>query len=378
MAGIYIHVPFCRRACHYCDFHFTTNLSNTAPLVRSILKEIDIQKDYLHNETVSTIYFGGGTPSLLPVADIGHILAAIRKHHVLDKDTEITLEANPEDLSVEKLTELKSVGINRLSLGTQSFIDTELKWMNRMHTAEQAIKAISHAQSIGFDNISIDLIFGLPDQTTQDWQFNLNAALGLNVQHISSYGLTIENRTVLGNRVAKGLEKQPDDALATECFQMNMEVLGANGFEHYEISNFARPGYISQHNSSYWRGIPYLGIGPSAHSFNGNSRQWNVKSNSRYTSNISKGVSFFETETLTPTDRLNEQIMIGLRTKWGIRKEQMEAIRQTSWDELMQNIVSEDPSSFSIEHDRIRLTDSGKLMADRLSAALFFDEGDYL
>ena len=373
MAGIYIHVPFCRRACHYCDFHFTTNLKNATPLVDSILKEVEIQKGYLNAEPISTIYFGGGTPSLLPTSDIEQILNKIGTFHSVDGDAEITLEANPEDLSVEKLTELKSIGVNRLSLGTQSFIDSELKWMNRMHTANQATTAIQNAQNLGFNNISIDLIFGLPDQTKEDWQFNLDAALKLNVQHISSYGLTIEKKTVLGNRVSKGLEKQPDDALATEFFNMNMNVLSSNGFEHYEISNFAKEGFISRHNSSYWRGIPYLGLGPSAHSFNGNSRQWNVRSNAAYVSKISEGTSFFEIEELTESDRLNEQIMIGLRTKWGIEKAKIESIKRGSWSELKSNLNPNESHFFSIDATSIKLSNSGKLVADRLASELFFE-----
>ena len=204
MAGSYSHIPFCRRACHYCDFHFTTNRKNTQPLVASIIKEIGLQKDYLCGEPVSTIYFGGGTPSLLPTSDIEKILNTAKEFHSVEYDAELTLEANPEDLSVEKLAGLKAIGINRLSLGTQSFIDAELTWMNRMHTARQAKEAIENAQKLGFGNISIDLIFGLPDQTRKDWQFNLEAALKLDVQHISSYGLTIEGKTVLGSRIAKG------------------------------------------------------------------------------------------------------------------------------------------------------------------------------
>lgn len=373
MAGIYIHIPFCRRACHYCDFHFTTNLKNTEPLVASIQKEIEIQKDYLSGDSISTIYFGGGTPSLLPTSDIQSVLDKIQAYHTIDNDTEITLEANPEDLSAEKLAALKSIGINRLSLGTQSFIDTELKWMNRMHTAKQATESIKTAQSLGFNNISIDLIFGLPTQRIADWEFNLNAALNLNVQHISSYGLTIENKTVLGNRVAKGLEKVPDDTLSSTFFKMNMNVLAANGFEHYEISNFAKQGFISKHNSSYWRGIPYLGLGPSAHSFNGKTRQWNVRSNAAYVSKISEGENFFELEKLTQTDRLNEQIMIGLRTKWGIEKDKVEAIATGSWNKILQDASNMEEDLFCINEKSISLSQSGKLVADSLASELFFE-----
>ena len=327
----------------------------------------------MKGEFISTIYFGGGTPSLLPTSDIKSILDKIHEYHSVKSDAEITLEANPEDLSIAKLKELKAIGVNRLSLGTQSFINSELKWMNRMHSAEQATEAIKNAQNLGFNNISIDLIFGLPDQTMKDWEFNLNTALKLNVQHISSYGLTIEEKTVLGNLVSKGLEKQPDDALSSEFFKMNMNVLPANGFEHYEISNFAKEGFISKHNSSYWRGIPYLGLGPSAHSFNGKTRQWNVRSNAAYISRVSDRKSFFELEELTETDQLNEQIMIGLRTKWGIEKAKMEAIKSGAWEQLQLGLSNVETSHFNCSEDSLLLSEKGKLVADRLASELFFD-----
>ena len=373
MAGIYIHIPFCRRACHYCDFHFTTNLKNTEPLVQSILKEIELQADYLNGEPLQTIYFGGGTPSLLPTSDIEKIIDAISQKHSVESGAEITLEANPEDLSKTKLSELKSIAINRLSLGTQSFIDSELKWMNRMHTSNQAIESIRNAQAFGFNNISIDLIFGLPNQTRNDWTYNLEAALKLDVQHISSYGLTVENKTVLANRILKGTEQKPDDALATEFFKMNMEFLPANGFEHYEISNFAKEGCISRHNSSYWRGIPYLGLGPSAHSFNGTSRQWNVRSNAAYTSAIASHKPFFETEDLLAKDQLNEHIMIGLRTKWGIQKSYLDSIQKGAWNVVKEASAQLDPSCFTLSDSAIYLSQKGKLVADKLAADLFFD-----
>ncbi|MCF8275623.1 MAG: radical SAM family heme chaperone HemW [Flavobacteriales bacterium] len=373
MAGIYIHIPFCRRACHYCDFHFTTNLSNADQLVAAIVKEIEIQKNYLYGETISTIYFGGGTPSLLPTKQIERIIQTIGTFHSVENDLELTLEANPEDLSLEKLKDLKSIGINRLSLGTQSFIDAELKWMNRMHTAEQAIECIKVAQQIGFDNISIDLIFGLPSQSVKDWNFNLATALSLNVQHISSYGLTIEAKTVLGNRVKKGTQEAPDDEVAAEFFRMNMEFFPSNGFEHYEISNFAKEGFISRHNSSYWRGVPYLGLGPSAHSFNGTSRQWNVRSNAAYLNSISTEKTFFKTEELSEIDRLNEQIMIGLRTKWGVEKAKMEQIRSDSWKILVSEVARQEPENYIVDESTIRLSEIGKLFSDKLTSDLFFD-----
>ena len=371
MAGVYIHIPFCRRACHYCDFHFTTNLKNTAAITNSILTEIELRSNYLNEEKVETVYFGGGTPSILPTHEIARILNGLRKTHSVDSTSEITLEANPEDLSPEKLKELRSIGINRLSLGTQSFIDSELRWMNRMHTSEQAKKAIKNAQEIGFDNISIDLIFGLPDQTIADWEFNLQAANSLNVQHVSSYGLTIEKKTVLNHRINSGEQKAPDEMLASRFLQMNMEFFPANGFEHYEVSNFAKPGFISKHNSSYWHGTTYLGLGPSAHSFNGYSRQWNVRSNAAYMNKMEAKESFFELETLSISDRINEHILTGLRTKWGVQKVALEQIENGTWNEVLKSANELDSKNLNITEDRITLTPSGIMLADKLTAELF-------
>lgn len=373
MAGVYVHIPFCRRACHYCDFHFTTHLKGSDSVVEAILLETELRKDYLEQEAVSTIYFGGGTPSLLPARDIEQILTTIAKHHSLESDIEITLEANPEDLNVEKLKELQSLGINRLSLGTQSFIDAELKWMNRMHSAEQAVTAIESAQKLGFNNISIDLIFGLPGQSKADWELNLSSAIKLNVQHISSYSLTVEKKTVLSDRIKKGLQTPPDDDVAMQFFRMNMEWLPANGFEHYEISNFAKEGFISRHNSSYWQGVKYLGLGPSAHSYNLNTRQWNVRSNRAYESSVKARTSFFETEELAEIDRLNELLLTGLRTKWGVKKHAMQEIKAGAWNLMLGRAEQLGSQYFLVDDSTIRLADQGKLLADRLTSELFFD-----
>lgn len=371
MAGIYVHIPFCRRACHYCDFHFTTNLKRTSDLVDAIVAEMGLRSDYLQGESIKTIYFGGGTPSLLPTQEIERILNEIHKTQSVDSHIELTLEANPEDLSAAKLKELKSIGINRLSLGTQSFIDEELTWMNRMHKAEDAIKCISEAQNLGFNNISIDLIFGLPDQTEADWNYNLKTAIDLNIQHISSYGLTVEEKTVLNHRIQKGEQKPPDEMSSAKFFEMNMKFFPANGFEHYEISNFAKPGFISKHNSSYWKGEKYLGLGPSAHSFNGFTRQWNVKSNAAYIQKLNIGVVFFELENLSVADKINEQIMIGLRTKWGIQKSQLNRLDAEVWNTVVREAQLLDPKDVDITTDKIKLTDTGKLRADLIASELF-------
>lgn len=372
MAGIYIHIPFCRRACHYCDFHFSTNLARSSELVDAIVSEVGKRKDHVAAEPIRTIYFGGGTPSLLPTGSLNSILSEIDQHHTIEKDAEMTLEANPEDLSRQKLEELRSIGINRLSLGTQSFIDAELKWMNRMHTAKQAEECIGIAQQIGFDNISIDLIFGLPEQTETDWQYNLDKAISLGVQHISSYALTVEDGTILSRRIQKGAEKMPNENKAAHFFEMNMDLLPKHGFEQYEISNFAQEGFISEHNSSYWKTSNYIGLGPSAHSFNGTSRQWNVRSNAGYISKLNKDETYFEKEELSVKDRLNEHLLTGIRTKWGVEKRAMEDIEKGSWNLMISRITKADEPCFQQTDSRLTLTRKGKLMADRLSSDLFF------
>lgn len=371
MAGIYIHIPFCRRACHYCDFHFTTNLKRATQLVDAIVAETKLHSDYLKNEPIKTIYFGGGTPSLLETSEIARILDAVHTTQNVENDIELTLEANPEDLSRVKLNELKSIGVNRLSLGTQSFIDAELKWMNRMHTSAQAEKCIQEAQLAGFDNISIDLIFGLPNQSESDWKFNLTKAIQLDVQHISSYSLTVEPKTVLHHRIQKGEQTEPDETTSANHFEMNMAFFPAHGFEQYEISNFATAGFISRHNSSYWQGQSYLGLGPSAHSYNGVSRQWNVRSNSAYMQKLGKGETHFEQEFLSEKNKINEHIMTGLRTKWGIQKAVLDSISESAWNTVMAVGQKINQRDLNITDKTITLTKSGKLKADLLASELF-------
>ena len=371
MAGIYIHIPFCRRACHYCDFHFSTNIRQMEALVKALMGEVELRSHYLGSEPIQTIYFGGGTPSLLPSTSIGELLNSIQDHFNVSASAEITLEANPEDLSPQKLRELKALGINRLSLGTQSFIAEELVWMNRMHTPTQAIDSIREAQSVGFDNISIDLIFGLPEQTLQQWELNLNTALGLDIQHISSYGLTVEGKTKLHHSIRKGTQKPPEESIAEACFRMNMEVFPANGFEHYEISNFAKDGFISKHNSAYWQNANYLGLGPSAHSFNGTQRHWNVRSNAGYTRGIASSNAAVESEELTLHNRINEHIMTGLRCKWGINREYLQGIDAQAWERIAVAIPKLGSHYFEMDNDRVTLSNEGKLLADKLASELF-------
>lgn len=371
---IYIHVPFCRRACHYCDFHFSTGLRLMPEMTDALIAELRLRADYLPDREVHTIYLGGGTPSLIPTESLRSILDTVHALFSVNGDAEVTLEANPEDLDTQKLKELRSLGINRLSLGTQSFIDHELRWMNRMHTSEQAISVIGRAQDTGFDNISIDLIFGLPGQTAEEWQHNLEVAVGTGCQHISSYGLTVEERTRLHSTITKGTQPPPDDDMAARFFRMNMEFLPQQGFEHYEISNFARPGRISRHNSAYWHGRHYLGIGPSAHSYNGISRQWNIRSNAGYIQRVSAGIPFFEMETLSVNDRVNEHILTGLRCKWGVQKQVLESIDPAAWNRILAKLPELGLSNFETELGKVTLSNSGKLIADRLTAELF--QGD--
>ncbi|HWY11045.1 MAG TPA: radical SAM family heme chaperone HemW [Bacteroidia bacterium] len=372
MQGIYLHIPFCRKACTYCDFHFSTLLKTKTDLVDALCKEIELQKDFLKEKKINSIYFGGGTPSVLDKNELEKIFAALHKNFTWDKDAEITFECNPDDLTKEKLLELKEFGVNRLSIGLQSFDDAELKWMNRLHTAQQSIDVVKLAQDLDFKNISIDLIYGSKFQTIDSWKKTLEKALSLGVQHISSYNLTIESKTALGNAVKEGKEKIVDEEKSAEQFIVLMDVLHNNGFEHYEISNFALKGFEAVHNTNYWKGAQYLGIGPSAHSFNGVSRQWNISNNPIYIDALKHNTGFFETETLSKLNRYNEYILTRLRTKWGcdlnyIKSEFgnsfAEHFEETSAQFLLKDLQQSD-SNYS-------LTKMGKLMADKIAMELF-------
>ncbi|HEX8279323.1 MAG TPA: radical SAM family heme chaperone HemW, partial [Segetibacter sp.] len=275
MAGIYIHIPFCRKACHYCNFHFSTSQELQKDFVEALIKEIELQKNYL-KESISTIYFGGGTPSLLPGADIQRIIGKLSNTFEIEQEVEITLEANPDDINTPKLKEWKSFGINRLSIGVQSFFEDDLRWMNRAHDAEQAIHCIYLAQQEGFNNLTIDLIYGTPTLSDDHWIKNIKKAIEANIPHLSCYALTVESKTALERLIAQNKLEDVDPDKQARHFEILTGIMEEEGYEHYEISNFARPGFRSKHNSSYWKGTPYLGLGPSAHSFNGNSRQWNI------------------------------------------------------------------------------------------------------
>jgi oxygen-independent coproporphyrinogen III oxidase len=371
MSGIYLHIPFCRQACNYCDFYFSTDLRNKQPLVETILKEIEIRNTYLNDKHISSIYFGGGTPSLLTHQELSMIFDALQRYFSWDSNIEITLEVNPDDINADVLRSWLTLGINRLSIGLQSFNDDELKWMNRSHQAQQSISAVKMAQEVGFLNISIDLIYGSKFQDLLSWRETLQQALVLDIQHISAYNLTIENKTILGLKHQKGSEPAVDDSLSAEQFLMLIEVLENAGFVQYEISNFAKPDYFAVHNSNYWRQSKYLGLGPSAHSFNGSSRQWNVKNNSLYMRALNDGSDFFEKEVLSLKDQYNEYVLTRLRTLWGCDLKEMHHLfgeATCAHFSKMLNKIDE----YLIEKDGvILLTKAGKLKADGIASSLF-------
>ena len=368
MAGIYIHIPFCKKRCTYCDFYTEVAPKLIPTLVDNIIKELEIRKDYLQNEPIHTIYFGGGTPSILKIDQFSKIFDVIYSTYPVDKDAEVTFEANPDDLTVEFFNSIHSLPFNRISIGIQSFNDEDLKRVNRRHSAKQAIEAVKNSQNAGFNNISIDLIYGLPLQTLADWEQQLNTALGLNVQHISAYGLTYEEGTALWKQREKGKVKPVDDDIMNEMYLLLVKKTKEKGFEAYEISNFATQGFRSRHNSSYWKQSAYLGIGPSAHSYDLNSRQWNMASITKYIEAIEHNTLLFEREELTLFDRYNDYVMVSLRTLEGI---DLAFLEQTFGPELRkycyENIKSFiDSNNVIFANDRLRLTDEGIMISNQI------------
>lgn len=373
MAGIYLHIPFCKQACHYCDFHFSTSSKNKDAFIIALKKEILLQKHYLDNEAISTIYFGGGTPSLLTYDDLMGIFEALHKHYSIDENAEITLEANPDDLTVRKINELKKTSINRLSIGIQSFYDQDLKWMNRAHNSTQAKESIKIAQGEGFENISIDLIYGVPTLSNDRWTQNTELALNANIQHISAYCLTVEPRTALADFIKKGKSKNIDETQGSEHFKILLDELTAGDFIQYEISNFCKEGFISKHNSSYWSKKKYLGLGPSAHSYNGNSRQWNIRNNIQYIESLDKNQLQFEKEILTEKNNYNEYVMTSLRTMWGSDLNFIKNNFPESYSLHIQKEVRQYIDSGAVQNNdgKLMLTVAGKLLADRIASDLF-------
>ena len=378
MAGIYLHIPFCRQACHYCNFHFSTSLKGKNDFIPALLKEMGKRKDYIGQERVATVYLGGGTPSLLEPVELRAILDKAAETFILDPAAEITMEANPDDMTqAATIRAWRAAGINRLSIGIQSFFNEDLQWMNRAHNAEQAAECIRMAQGEGFDNISIDLIYGGPTLPDHHWQENVQQAVALQIPHLSCYALTVEPRTALDTLIRdhRRQDVSPDDQ--ARQFLLLMDWMDQAGYEHYEISNFALPGHRSRHNSSYWRGETYLGLGPSAHSYDGVSRQWNVANNAKYIAAADSTTA--EREVLTPVQQLNEYIMISLRTmegmdlghinsRWGAEAAQNLA-------ERAQRYVREGKMTVL---ETLVLTTEGKLLADGIAADLFFDPAEEL
>jgi len=369
MAGIYIHIPFCRQACHYCNFHFSTSLRYKNELIEALLKEIELQRDYLNGEPVDSIYFGGGTPSLLDISDLRFLIEKIKETFPVSIDAEITLEANPDDIDVEKLIGWKKTGINRLSIGVQSFFEEDLLWMNRAHNSQQAIDnlqlAIEH-----FNNITVDLIYGHPLLSDEKWKQNIEKVNSLNIPHLSCYALTVESKTPLYKMINEKKKEDVSPEKQSEQFLQLMHLLTETGYEHYEISNFAKPGFRSRHNSSYWKGKKYLGLGPSAHSFNGVSRQWNISNNNIYINSLGKNEIPFEKETLTSTQQLNEYIMTSLRTMEGTDLNKIPEAKSFELRAASRKYI--DTGKMIEENNFLKLTNEGKLFADGIAADLFF------
>ncbi|CAM3562311.1 radical SAM family heme chaperone HemW [Flavobacterium chungbukense] len=383
MSGIYIHIPFCKQACHYCDFHFSTSMKKKDEMVLALAKEIGMRKNELlsqsfgtarsDNEVIETIYFGGGTPSVLSNDEINFLISEVYKNYKVVENPEITLEANPDDLSTERILELSKSPINRLSIGIQSFYEEDLRMMNRAHNSAEAIKCLQEATKY-FDNISLDLIYGIPGMSDEMWKQNIQTALDFGIPHISSYALTVEPKTALSKLIQTGKIAEPQDEVASNHFIILVETLQKNGFIHYELSNFGKENYFSKNNSAYWLGKKYIGIGPSAHSYDGEKRGWNIANNSLYLKAIQNDELPIETETLTVSDRYNEYIMTGLRTIWGVSLERIE--KEFGLEYL--NYLKKQSQKFlnddllSIEKNILKPTPKGKFLTDGIASDLFY------
>lgn len=373
MAGIYLHIPFCRKACHYCNFHFSTSFQTREEVIQAMQKEISLQKEYLGKQTIESIYFGGGTPSALPPADLTTLLETIRTNFEVDSKAEVTLEANPDDITPENLEAWKTSGINRLSIGIQAFQVKLLVDWNRSHNAKQASTAIALAQESGFENITADLIYGAPNLSDEDWKINIRQLVETGIPHISCYALTVEPATALAYQIKKGVTREPDDEQANRQYSILQSALKGAGFLQYEVSNFAKPGFESRHNKNYWTGAHYLGIGPAAHSFNGVSRQWNIANNVKYVRALYQNEIPFEQEELTPAQQYNELVMTGLRSSMGIDPGQVAALGEDFEKYLQKEIQS------CVEQGKIGQDEKGNwvlhpefyFFADGIAAELF-------
>ena len=371
MSGIYIHIPFCKQACHYCDFHFSTSLKKKTELVAAICKELALRKDEIKGE-IQTIYFGGGTPSLLTLEELEQILDVVKSNFSISVDPEITLEANPDDLTKNVILQLSKSPINRLSIGVQSFFEEDLKLMNRAHNASEAMSSIKEASRY-FNNISIDLIYGIPGMSTARWQENLNIALSLKVPHLSCYALTVEPRTALETFIKKGIVAPVEDDVAEEHYKLLLTASEAAGYENYEFSNFSTEGFHSQNNTAYWQGKSYLGIGPSAHSYDGDTRSWNINNNTKYIKGIEAGSLPIEREVLSKKDKFNEYIMTGLRTKWGVSLDKIENDFGKTFHDYLLEQAEESLSKklLFLENNVLKVSKNGKFLSDGIASNLF-------
>ncbi len=371
---IYLHIPFCKQKCSYCNFHFSTSLGLKDEMLSAIKKEIQLRYNELENKSLKSLYFGGGTPSVLSVDEIKFLIDEIQKYFSFDNNIEITLESNPDDLNKNFLKELSGTEINRLSIGTQSFFDEDLKLMNRAHNASEAESSIKRAQDFGLENISIDLIYGSPTSNFGIWKENLNKTIELQVPHVSSYALTVEPKTALEKWIENGKVSSPEEAEQNQEFYYMKDFLKDNGFDHYEISNFGKPGFHSKHNSAYWKSEPYLGIGPSAHSYNGSlERSWNIVNNPIYIKNLNQNILPKETEILSEKDRFNEMMMIGLRTIWGV---DLDKINQNFSSEIIDYLNQEIKSKLEsgilkIENNYLKIPEKHWFLADGIASDLF-------
>ncbi|WP_340075133.1 radical SAM family heme chaperone HemW [Leptobacterium sp. I13] len=373
MAGIYIHIPFCKQACHYCDFHFSTSLKHKTAMLQALKKELRLRKEELADEWIETIYFGGGTPSLLSLEELQSLLDEIYRNYSVIKSPEITLEANPDDLTNTKIRELSTIRINRLSIGIQSFFEEDLRMMNRAHSSEEAEQCLEEVMQY-FKNISVDLIYGIPGMTNERWQENINKVLWYNIPHISCYALTVEPKTALKHLINIGKVQPIDEVLAQQHFSILTAKLQKSGYVHYELSNFGKEGFFSANNTAYWLGKKYMGIGPSAHSYDGNCRSWNVANNTKYIRALSEGLFSSEKEELTLTDQYNEYVMTGLRTMWGVSLNKIKNDFGVNYYQHFVKCISKyiRTELLIMNEEVITVTDKGKFLCDGIAADLFF------
>lgn len=378
MGGIYIHIPFCKRKCVYCNFYSIANLSQKEHLVKALSKELVLRKQFLQNEKIETIYLGGGTPSLLSMGDINGLIDQIGKYYSIAGDAEITLEANPDDLSADYLSHLSRSPVNRLSIGIQSFFDEDLKYLKRIHTAGQGLNSVLNAGNAGFTNLSIDLIYGIPTLTNANWLENIQKSVDLKLTHISCYSLTVEPGTLLPKLIHSGKAMSLDEDQSVDHFQVLISEMSKNGYIHYEISNFSLPGKMAVHNTNYWRGKKYLGLGPSAHSYDGNQRYWNIASVEKYINEIESGKPEPESELLSVKDRYNEYVMTSIRTMWGVDAGFIgDTFGNSLANHFKMTIQSYILSGFVIQkRNKYFLTDEGKLFSDRIASDLFVVENE--